>query len=505
MPTPKDPAASALYFPASAEDAVAAALTYLPDNRAMLRRLEGGLGLLATARWVDRLTERFLLRSWCPASRLWALASESADLPALLAAVDRPMPRNPLRRSAWAKLHRRTAAADTRAREAEQRWRAGFFPTDSEAAPLPPAALRALETERRHSAGVHQALRNAWIPAARRLRIPAIVPTAASTAEVAAAMDGVMARQLDVNGSGSGVIASPTLQRLDEKGQPALQESWLRLPSAQPDGGPHAFAHVYEPLDRPPVATVIHLHGFALEWDQLSVPARDVLGLTDLGVRVIVLEAPWHGRRRRPGHWGGAPMLEHPPLSMVQLLTAQLQELARLTAYARQRWQQPVGWHGVSMGGLTTQLALSRAADWPAACRADAAMLIVVTIGLQRLAMEGAFGRGFGIDTVLGVDDWSGDSLSALERCADPVAPPVCGAERVVLVTGLRDTVTPPPGAVELQRRWTLPAANCFDLKAGHFTAPLHLYRDRTPTRAFIARLAEESAETHATPGFLSP
>lgn len=483
-------------WPASPDDAFVDAVTYLPDNRRMLRRLEGAMGMLATTAATDFLTQRFLVRDWFPGSRLWALASETDSPQALMDRVQRAMPQRAKYRDRIADLHARTVAAEKTAAEAERRWQQGFF-----GGTLGEIDLRQLEIERRHSAAHHQTLRRSWIGSAHRLKVPAVDAVASTPEEVAAAGPGLIARQRDVDAAGGGVVATPSLQRLDSDGRPALEEFWLRLPSAQVDGGPHAYAHVYAPLDRPIVGTVIHLHGFCLEWDQLAVPARDVLGLTDLGCRVIVLEAPWHGRRRRPGEWGGAPMVTNPPLSMLQLLTAQLQEVARLTAYARRRWQQPVGWHGISMGALTAQLALSRANDWPQACRPDAAMLIVATVGMSRIAIDGAFGKGLGIDRIVQAAGWSEDRLPILAPIADPVEPPACGADRVVLVTGARDTVTPPPGAEVLRQRWKLPRDNDFRLGTGHITTPLHLYRDRTPTRRFIAKLTESTA----TPQGLSP
>ena len=67
----------------------------------------------------------------------------------------------------------------------------------------------------------------------------------------------------------------------------------------------------------------------------------------------------------------------------------------------------------------------------------------------------------------------------------DPVRPPVMAPARIVSVLGSRDVITPFDGGETLMWRWAVPPENVFVSKRGHFTIPMSLARDGTPTRRF--------------------
>jgi hypothetical protein len=54
-------------------------------------------------------------------------------------------------------------------------------------------------------------------------------------------------------------------------------------------------------------------------------------------------------------------------------------------------------------------------------------------------------------------------------------------AERIIMVLGHADDVTPSAGGKALARRWQVPAANIFARHQGHFSVSLGILRDRAP------------------------
>ncbi len=63
--------------------------------------------------------------------------------------------------------------------------------------------------------------------------------------------------------------------------------------------------------------------------------------------------------------------------------------------------------------------------------------------------------------------------------------------DRVVMVLGAADTLTPYSGGAALAEAWEVPPQNLFVRRRGHFTVGLDAYNDATPLR----RLAEIVAQ----------
>ena len=69
----------------------------------------------------------------------------------------------------------------------------------------------------------------------------------------------------------------------------------------------------------------------------------------------------------------------------------------------------------------------------------------------------------------------------------EPREAPALDPERIVMLLGYSDDVTPSSGGLALARRWGLPEENLFARHQGHFSVSLGLLRDRAP----LARLKE--------------
>ena len=69
--------------------------------------------------------------------------------------------------------------------------------------------------------------------------------------------------------------------------------------------------------------------------------------------------------------------------------------------------------------------------------------------------------------------------MPLLEPGPTPAVPP----ERIVVVLGSEDEITPYASGTELVRSWRIPAENVFVRRLGHFSAALGLYHDAAPFR----------------------
>lgn len=263
-------------------------------------------------------------------------------------------------------------------------------------------------------------------------------------------------------------------------------EYWLRFHS--PLLGDRAWAHVYEPPDRPDPPTLIFLHGIAMEleyWADLTDPIN---ALTRSGIRVIRPEGPWHGRRRLPGYFGGEPALADGLPGFFKLFRAWSAELGCLIRWSRQQSAGPVAIGGVSLGALTCQRMACAAADWPAEQRPDA-LFLVATSGALRETLEGSLGRALDLPGQLATAGWQPDDLATWTPLLEPTGPPCLPPDQIIMLLGEKDDLTPLPGGLDLARTWQIPQENLFLRPNGHFTVALRLGLEPAPLERLLALL----------------
>ena len=236
-----------------------------------------------------------------------------------------------------------------------------------------------------------------------------------------------------------------------------------------------------------PCPALVFTHGISMEnefWREEDGPAQL---LAAEGLAVVRPEGPFHGRRRRAGFFGGEPVFALGPLGLLDYFEAHVRELGRLIGWARAEFGGPVAVGGVSLGALAAQLAVSAAAHWPAAMRPDAAFLVTGGASLMEVALSGSLPRAVGALEALAAGGWTPGGLVAWMPLMEPGRDPGIPPDRIVVLLGRRDTVTPYAEGVHLARRWKVPDDNLFVLDLGHFTASLSLYRDLAPFRRLRA------------------
>ena len=409
--------------------------------------------------WFDWLGLRFVSRFYFPVSRGWASAAEpGCTVEAFRAAHALPGAAAP----ALAPALERVARASERYAARHWRWQQAFFGPED----LAPAALAAIECERSEAAHAFMALRQLF--GRWRRRLPAAAWSIAGPDEVHRRHGHRLAqpeRAYAVPASG---------EILRSRSAPAAWGSVGWLSFVSPVLADRVTARVEEPAaprqDRP---TLILLHGIAME-DEMWRPRPDPFGrLRAAGWRIVKPEGPWHGRRRLSGTYGGEPVMARGLEGFLTLFEAWVAETALLIAWAR-RQGGPVVLAGISLGALTAQLLASEARRWPAELSPDALLLIGTSASMPRAAYDGALAKALEMPRRLTEAGWEREQLEpwlTLLEPAECALPP----ERIVLLLGNRDRVTPFDSGLLLATRWQVPPQNIFRPRQGHFSVALGL------------------------------
>lgn len=449
------------------------------------RLMRTPLGRLIARPWLDTVTLRLLADWLFPMSRAWAAAAlAGGDLGRFCAEVPIPPPR--VRPTAWLRSALiQTDAARTRLAEADAAWQAALF-GDGDDDPGA-EALVAAEEARLDAAHAFSLNRLRFAAFARAHRVAPCRWSVPAPEEVEARHG---ARLADPGTAYAPPDPAPPVAESRRLPSDLGREYFLRLDPPWPGTGGPCWARVFEPAGVKDPPTVIHMHGICVEMDQLRVPWREVEALWRRGVRVVAPEAPWHGRRRAPGRYGGEPFVATAPLGALEHFAAHVRELAVLTRWARRTGRGPVGWSGTSLGAFTAQLAAAHSAGWPPEMRADAVLLMTTAGDIEAVSQTGGFARAFGVDRALAAAGWTPELLRRWAPLLDPLAPPAMGADHVFMVLGAVDDVAPFACGLDLARRWQVPEANLSIRPQGHFSIPTGLLADEGPIAAFCAHLA---------------
>ena len=433
------------------------------------RAMLSPMGRLASGWWIDRPALSAMIRVYFPLSRMWAVADLAGG------DVDRFIRESGVRVPGWLRGStaralvridgcREAASAATAARDA------AFWAAEAPSQQV----LARLERQRLVAGESYMNSRLALWPLRafsrlRPVRLDVHGPDEVF-AEAAAGLDD-RARWFAPE-SDTAIERSHALA-----GGPGRRDYWLRLRS--PALGDIFTVHVREPLDVVDSPTVIYGSGIGMEPDLRCDPMGDFAALVERGMRVIELQAPWHGARRPAGYWSGEPFFATAPLGPIRFFQAQAKETAALIRWARQTSAGPVALAGVSLGALSAQLIADIARDWPAEFRPDAMFQLTAADRLDLLTFDSALARGLGLDKALTRARWTPALLARLRPLTDPIRPPVMGPDKVIMVLGTKDSVTPYALGAAMAQVWGLPPENLFVGRRGHFSTPISVQRDQ--------------------------
>jgi pimeloyl-ACP methyl ester carboxylesterase len=414
--------------------------------------------------WVDPICLWGLKRIF-PASRAWAAAGISEGDPRRFA-DELQLDRAP---TAIGGRLKKTVALKAASDAAFKRWTETVFGGNADVAEA--------EENRRNAANAWFGHRFAYLMMARRRGLPAVQLDVPTPEEVMAEFGPAIANPDALFRLPASL---PAVERSREADLGRVREYWLRFPSP---GGDTVYAHVYEPKNMPAggVPTLIFGHGLAIETEMMKGDLRGYATTAERGLRFILPDAPGHNRRVAPGLYGGESFINAPPSSGLRHLAVATQEFGIIAAWARANGSKHVGFSGMSLGALTAQVAAVRMGCWPQEARPDTLMLLTTTDRVSSLALDSAIAVIAGLDVAAAAKGWRAASFVPLATIVDANGGPPIDPERIVLLIGERDTVTPIDGGRRLATKWRVPERNLFRRDQGHFSAAFGLGVDPSP------------------------
>lgn len=434
------------------------------------------LGLAFAWPWFDFVTTHFLRRVFFPLSRLLAAAQVAGGQPlAFTTAV--PMPSRYTDAPRQMRKLARLEEFRARARAADVAWERAFFGADD----VPAIERAAIETERLDARHALNGARGLFVRYLMR-QIPRARLATATPAEVEAVYG--PARE-----NFARYVAPPAVmpEVVVSRAIPGTvgRDRWLRFKSPSERLGDMVTARVHEPIgvENPP--TIILGHGICIEFDHWRGLVDETDELVASGIRVIRPEAPWHGRRAKPGRYGGEPIIAESPIGALDAFTAAMQEWAVLADWARKTSSGPMLMGGTSLGAQMAQLCAGVAQSWPETLRPQALLLITHCGSMADAVLNGALPEIFGNLADVTDKGWTPELIAPYLALLDPSQDAPLDPKRIVSVIGRNDRVTPFASGEALVQRWQLPPENLFILNRGHFSVPMTLVRNSAPLHRF--------------------
>ena len=425
--------------------------------------------------WFDPVSSWALRRLLVPASLLWAAAEQAGT------SVDHfydaaQLPRRSANEKKLAEALVQTAAARAVAQRKEAEWQKAFFGDST----VGPDARRALEEERYAASHAYNLARRHFGFMLRN--DPPRIKSQTQSPEEIAAVYGTQFERLKLDGIASGnaeVEVSKPIERT------AGVDYWLRFQSPSALLGDTVYARVLEPrgVENPP--TIIFGHGICIEFDHWRGLIDEARTLRAEGFRVIRPVAPWHGRRRSLGSFGGQPMMTRIPGGMFDAFTGAAQEWAVIANWVRQRSDAPLAYGGTSLGALIAQFAAEKIGERNERLRADGLFLITHSGRMTDATFNGDMAGLLGVDLNAEQHGWSRERIEAGLGLLDPALLPAVKPERIVTVLGKRDRITPYASGLSLIDSWGVPDENRFVWDRGHFSMPLTMIRNPAPVARF--------------------
>lgn len=425
--------------------------------------------------WFDPLSSWALRRLFVPSSLLWAAAEQAGtSVERFYEAAQLPNSGANERKLSEALILTAAARQIAEAREAE--WQQVFFGSGVAG----PQARRELEGARYAASHAYNLARR-YFGFLLRSDPPRLKAVTQSPEEIAA-IYGSKFERLSLDGL-DGVAAEIEVSKQIER--PAGVDYWLRFPSPSALLGDTVYARVLEPhgVENPP--TIIFGHGICIEFDHWRGLIDEARTLRAEGFRVIRPAAPWHGRRRPLGNFGGQPMMARIPGGLFDAFTGSAYEWAVLADWARKTSRGPLAFGGTSLGALIAQFAAEKIGARNERLRPEGLFLITHSGRMTDATFHGDMPNLLGVDLDAAAQGWSRERIEEGLGLLDPARLPAVKPERIVTVLGKRDRVTPFASGLSLIDSWGVPDENRFVWDRGHFSMPLTMIRNPAPVVRF--------------------
>lgn len=427
--------------------------------------------------WFDPVSSWALRRLFVPSSLLWGAAEVAGT------SLDRfhdvaGLARGSVSEKKLADALAQAAAARALAERTEAQWLDAFFGARNRSE----EARREIESAR-YGASHDYNLTRRHFGFMLRKHPPRIQSLTQSPEEVAAIYGSRFERLLldEIEPKHTPVEISEKIERT------AGTDYWLRFRSPSALLGDAVYARVLEPrgVENPP--TIIFGHGICIEYDHWRGLIDEARTLRAEGFRVIRPVAPWHGRRRPKGNFGGQPIMARIPGGLFDAFTGAAQEWAVLANWARENFDAPLAFGGTSLGALIAQFAAEKIGAKNERLRPEGLFLITHSGRMTDATFHGDMANLLGVD--LGAQEqqhgWNRERIEEGLGLLDPARLPAVKPERIVTVLGKRDRVTPFASGLSLIDSWGVPNENRFVWDRGHFSMPLTMIRNPAPVARF--------------------
>ncbi len=439
--------------------------------------LKSPLGRLVARPWFDLLVLYFLKNWFFPLSRLWAAArAAEGDVDRFIEYVPLDAPSRRQRKQI-AKALNAFDRARLKAFSTEKLWFDYFFEEEDVAE----ERLPIVEEMRLDNRTAYNTTRKLFIPLKSLVKTSVLV--CPPTPEQVAERYGVNGERFDAKfklpNTLPEVEASRTIATANGR------DYWIRFKSPSTEMKDTVYARVFEPTSfsdsENNIPTLIFGHGICVESDQYHQILDEISELTKMGIRVIRPEAPWHGRRVLPGHFGGEQLLSAIPCSMIDFMAAQHQEWATIINWCRTISSGSIAVGGSSLGAQTAKSIAVKATDWPEKLKPDALFIAAHCAHIAETAFEGSLSGIWNLGEMMKAKGWSRDLEQTWLARLDPKTKPCILGKNIVSVTGSSDTVTPEKSALKQMDDWQVPKENQFSYHRGHFTIPLGIINNSEP------------------------
>ena len=438
--------------------------------------LEGLKGKLFMAPWFDAIALNIVARWYCPLSRAWAAATISGGSPELFG---NEIAASGLNCDQYLRVLNKVSKSNQEFSEICNTWETYFFDKEN------PNPNDLIESQISLVAGEHRQLSMRRYFFSLRPHIQPLKLSIATPQEV---------ESIHTNLLKENPFPSPPTAKIDKSA--SVYGEWgeefhLKTPVPFCKKNDIVRAQVFMPHDGNIKGTFICLHGILLDpamWNNLAYPVK---ALTREGIRVVLPTGPWHGRRTPKGQFGGENILRCGPLGFIEALRRWVPEVAIWTRWARSTSPSPVGLGGVSLGGLCAQLSSTAANDWPDSDRHDALILITTSGDMNDVAFNSNIGDKLNLTREIKRKGWTTQTLKRWLPLLQPTIRPPLMRNKIVMLLGSADRLTPFEGGLLLSRNWEVPEENLFIRRQGHFTGALGLSHDSTPLKRFVEILLE--------------
>ncbi|MFC7203393.1 alpha/beta hydrolase [Haloferax namakaokahaiae] len=291
----------------------------------------------------------------------------------------------------------------------------------------------------------------------------------------------------------------PRVERSATVRGPNTTEYVLRFPSPAAHLGDMATARVYEPADGDDsLPTLVYHSGWGSLNDQGTYwPEEEALGrtLSPRGFRVILPDAPWHGRRERPGFYSGEPYIARVPEGMFTLYAGAALETAVLTDWARTEGAPAVGVGGTSLGGTIALHVAGWCDYWPESMRPDRLFVVGAPGSITQTIPSSDLTPMLGLDSALDVAGWNGEALREFAPLLNPPSEPALDPSKIFTFSGRRDRMAPFATTRTLIEQWGVPARNQVEWNCGHFGVLSNMIRTGGVQRKIRRQLDDASRE----------